>query len=402
MTAKAALEQLRVRPQTLYAYVSRGRIQVQPNPDDPRRSLYSAPDVERLARSSRAVRRPSAVAASTIAWGEPMLTSAVSTILAGRLIYRGVDVVALSREAGLEEAATLLWEASPCVFANVIDDDQPRLGDPSAAALALLARRAAVDPPLLDRGADDLHTEAARLVKGLAGAIAGNSANAGERIHDHLTRSWRAPGAAEPLRRALVLLADHELNVSTFAARVTASSGASLAACLLSGLAALTGPRHGRASLELIRLAYRAEREGVAAALRALSDRNGEMPGFGHPLYAGVDPRAAALLDSFEPPTVYRELRDSLARDHGLAPNIDFALAALAARFGLPNEAPFLIFAIARSTGWIAHALEQARDGALIRPRARYIGLTAASAACDGLILDRGVNVYRPPERAIT
>jgi len=380
ITAKAAMERLGVRPQTLYAYVSRGRIQARPASDDPRKSLYSAPDVERLAQSSRAVRRPAAVAASAIAWGEPMLTSAISTVHGGRLIYRGVDVVDLSREAGLEETAALLWEASPGVFATAIDEDQSPPGEASAAALTFLARRAAADPPLLNRGADDLHREGARLVNGLAAAIAGASLPAGQPIHTHLARSWRAPEATEPLRRALVLLADHELNVSTFAARVTASSGASLAACLLSGLATLTGPRHGRAGLELTRLAHRAHSEGAAAVLQALSDRKGAKPGFGHPLYAGVDPRAAALLESFEPPRVYMDLREVLARDHGLAPNIDFALGALATRFGLPDQAPFLIFAVARSTGWIAHALEQARDGALIRPRARYTGLTTREA----------------------
>src|ERR1700761_5621878 len=106
----AALEALGVRPQTLYAYVSRGRIGVQPHPDDPRRSLYRAEDIAALTSQRARGRRPSAIAASAIAWGEPIIPTAISTIHHGQLIYRGVDAVALAERATLEQVAARLWE----------------------------------------------------------------------------------------------------------------------------------------------------------------------------------------------------------------------------------------------------------------------------------------------------
>src|SRR4051812_9274517 len=96
LSAEEALARLQVQPQTLYAYVSRGRIQTKSDPAHPRRSLYLAQDVLRLADRPRGGRRPEAVAAEAIAWGEPVLPSAVSTVLEGRLYYRGRDAVALS------------------------------------------------------------------------------------------------------------------------------------------------------------------------------------------------------------------------------------------------------------------------------------------------------------------
>ena len=114
-----ALDRLGVRPQTLYAYVSRGLIGAQADPDDPRRSLYMSADIERLAARRRRGRKAGAIAASAIAWGEPSLPTSISTIDRGRLIYRGVDAVTLSASASLEGAAPLLWALpSPPGFAG--------------------------------------------------------------------------------------------------------------------------------------------------------------------------------------------------------------------------------------------------------------------------------------------
>lgn len=370
ITAAEALEQLKVRPQTLYAYVSRGRVQARPDTSDPRRSLYSEPDIARLAQKRRIGRRPEAVAASAIAWGEPVLASTISTVWEGRLLYRGRDAVDLSKTTTLEETARLLWDSGEVAFAraaHAVDGSGVR------ALFQRMAELAATADPALGRSARRLHAEAFALIGDVIQAIAGRGDVEGA-AHARLAGAWGAPQAAEPLRRALVLLADHELNVSTFAARVTASSGASLAASVLAGLSALSGPLHGRAGLAVAHLVDEAAREGAAEALRRRLAHGQFAPGFGHPLYAGVDPRAAALLDSFEAPARHDELRRAAEDLLGLAPNVDFALSAMTARFALPAEAPLLIFAAARSVGWIAHALEQGRDGTLIRPRARYVG----------------------------
>jgi citrate synthase len=117
-----------------------------------------------------------------------------------------------------------------------------------------------------------------------------------------------------------------------------------------------------------------AAQKGAVAAIRARLDRGANLPGFGHPLYPDGDPRAKALLAAITLPTDFAEVLSASAAATGTPPNIDFALAALAARLSLPTEAPFLIFATARCAGWLAHALEQHQTGHLIRPRARYVG----------------------------
>ena len=380
------MARLGVRPQTLYAYVSRGRIEARSDPADARRSLYSSADIERLARRRSGGRKAEAVAHEAIAWGEPVLESAVSTVSAGRLIYRGRDAVELATSASLEAVAALLWEADRTVFERTTP---PAPMDAAVgrrrAVFAVLAERAARADPVLGRAAPRLHLEAAEIVHALSTAVCGVAAEPHEPIHARLARGWAAsPGrsagandavAGDLLRRALVLLADHELNASTFAARVAASTGASLAASTLAGLAALSGPLDGTAGLAVAALARDAARDGADAAVGSWIAQGRQAPGFGHPrLYPHGDPRAVALLETFEPPPIYCALQACVAERLGLEPNVDFALAAATERFALPPGAPFFLFALARSVGWIAHALEQAQTGQLIRPRARYVG----------------------------
>lgn len=108
LTREEALARLNVRPQTLYAYVSRGRIGMRPDSADPRRSQYRADDIAGLTIRRARGRSPQAIAESAIAWGEPAITTSISTVLHGRLVYRGGDAAALSATATLEETAGLL------------------------------------------------------------------------------------------------------------------------------------------------------------------------------------------------------------------------------------------------------------------------------------------------------
>ncbi|TIW73077.1 MAG: helix-turn-helix domain-containing protein, partial [Mesorhizobium sp.] len=109
LTREEALERLKVRPQTLYAYVSRGRIGMRPDAADPRRSRYRADDIAALATRRARGRSPRAIAESAIDWGEPAFATSISTIQHGGLFYRGKDAVTLSGAATLEETASLLW-----------------------------------------------------------------------------------------------------------------------------------------------------------------------------------------------------------------------------------------------------------------------------------------------------
>lgn len=193
-----------------------------------------------------------------------------------------------------------------------------------------------------------------------------------------MAQAWCAPHGADALRQALVLLAGHELNASTFAARVAASTGAPLSAALLAGLATLAGPRHGGAAAAMQSLVEAARRTSPSAAVRDRLARGSPLPAFGHPLYPDGDPRASALMRCFEVGAILAELSAEVEALTGERPNIDFALAAMGDAFGLPPGAPLATFAIARSAGWVAHALEQIACAELIRPRARYVGIAPA------------------------
>jgi citrate synthase len=368
LTSEEALARLGTKPQTLYANVSRGRIAARPDPGDPRKSLYRQDDVERLAGRQRGRQPARSVAAETIAWGEPVLETAISTIAEDRLLYRGKDAVDLAETATLGATAQLLWAAEDRPdFANRAQARQPGM----AAAYRAMAELAATDMPTAGRHRAVLLADAARAVSFLAGSLV---AAGTEPVHERLARQWQRQEAADPIRRALVLLAEHELNASTFAARVTASTGAPLSAAVLAGLAALSGPLHGNASQSMAGLVEAARRDGAIHAITTQIRQGSALPCFGHRLYAKGDVRATALMAAFAVPAIFRDMAEAGERLTGEKPNVDFALSALVAAFNLPVDAPLQIFALARSVGWIAHALEQVETGALIRPRARYVG----------------------------
>ncbi|MFP3546016.1 citrate synthase [Rhizobium sp. SIMBA_035] len=368
LTAEEALAQLGTKPQTLYANVSRGRIRAKADPADPRRSLYHTVDVTRLAERHAGRRKSETVAAEAIQWGDPVLPSAVSTIADGKLYYRGRDAVSLSASATLEAAAAVLWDAPAVELAGeAIEGGPPVIRN----AFLALAGRVTRDLPSLGRSRSVLRSEAISVFSCVSAALAPGR---GDFVHMCLANAWSRPEAADCLRRALVLLADHELNASTFAARVTASSGASLSAAVLSGLSALTGPLHGGAWQGVSALADMARHAGAEEAVRRVLSQGNPLPAFGHPLYPDGDIRASALLQHFEMPRLFEEIRKAGEAATGERANVDFALTAMAESFALPGEAAMVIFALARTCGWLAHAMEQVEDGHLIRPRARYCG----------------------------
>ncbi|WP_423069400.1 citrate synthase [Devosia sp. CN2-171] len=375
LSAADALARLGSKPQSLYANVSRGRIRAKPDPSDSRRSLYREEDVDRVAHRSRGRRSAVATASEAISWGEPVLASAISTVSGGRLYYRGKDATELAEDATLEDIAELLW-GTPYRSSGQPIEAQPSI----QTLLSALAARISDDPSSAGRGTVLLREDALSVFATALSALAGRGQGP---AHIQLAAAFGRPDAADALRRALVLLADHELNASTFAARVTVSTGAALSAGALAGLAALGGPRHGNAAPEVLALAedIDAHPEAAEEALRDWLGERRAVPGFGHPLYPRGDIRCRALLAAIDLPPAFVRLAEAGRAILDEEPNVDFALAVLASAYDLPREAPATIFALARSVGWLAHGIEQATSGQLIRPRARYVGPPIVTAS---------------------
>jgi citrate synthase len=180
---------------------------------------------------------------------------------------------------------------------------------------------------------------------------------------------------------ALVVLADHELNASSFAARVAASTEADPYACISAALATVSGPRHGSAAEAIARFADEVgDPDEAATVVRTLRRKGGSPPGFGHQLYPDGDPRATPLLAQArqlaEISRVPKRARTILAMaEHAKYPTVDVGLAALVAALGAQPSAGTGLFALARSAGWLAHVIEQRGAGFLLRPRARYTGV---------------------------
>ena len=175
----------------------------------------------------------------------------------------------------------------------------------------------------------------------------------------------------------LIVLADHDLAVSSLAARVAASARANPYAVVSAGLGALDGPQHGAAST----LAHRFLAEALTDPVAALAERlrtGSPIPGFGHRVYRNRDPRTALVLDRLADGPVraaVEALAAPLAGRPGGFPNVDLALAAVVHAHGLRPDAGEAIFAVARTVGWIAHALEEyAEPGLRFRAEGVYTG----------------------------
>jgi len=356
-----ACARLGVSRDTLYAYVSRGFVRTIAHPADARRSLYDRRDIEALFERKRRGRSRRAVAESTINWGEPVLTSKITRIADGRFTYRGKDAVALSRDRTLEDALHQLAGVRARdgeLLQDWSNPPQDRL--PFNRILSLMAQEA-----VSGRGGDG-RPRAARLLRLTALAAAGASEDPGTPVHDLLASAWSDdPALADLLRRTLVLCADHELNASTYAARVAASAGASLPAALLAGLATLSGTRHGGITIRCHRWMERVEEEGLADLAR-----DDPPPGFSHPLYPDGDPRAAELLRHCPLDVSWQAIVRKVYEVTSSHPSLDFALARIERRHRLPEGAALGLFAVGRTAGWIAHIFEQRQTGRLIRPRA--------------------------------
>lgn len=387
LSAREASAELSISPATLYAYVSRGLIRSEPSPDS-RSHRYRAEDVRGL--KERRVPAPEPRGLRSFDADLPVMDSAIATITEAGAIYRGVNCVELAEKATLEHTATLLWDVTSVdPFAP---DNCPSVSDamrtiaeaaqraaPIDRAIAVLALAASADPRAFTRAPDGRAMVGGRIVRLLVGTML-NRAPSAEPLHLQVAQAWAPDNkhAADLIRRALVLLADHELNASTFTVRCAASTGLNLYDAVIAGLAALKGPKHGGAGVLASRLVKTLVDNDVAPVIRERVALGERFAGFGHGVYKRGDPRAILLLEALTragaPRKFTKEIPERIAEATGEFVNIDYALAVLVHALRMPAGSELALFAMARSVGWIAHASEQLQHGKLIRPRARYVG----------------------------
>jgi citrate synthase len=426
LTAAEAARRLGVKPATLYAYVSRGVLS-RGKAADGRASLFDAAEVDRLARRGRP-RRPAGTVDITV-------ESAITELTADSLRFRGHDATRLAVTRTFEEVAELLWtgefaSAQPAPPAHAV----PPVGaaaraawQATPAALAtgraaqaalpagtlplerlqvIVPAMAATDALRLQLDSSAVRAAARSLIAGMVDCLPAPSspgaaragqtlatpsapsrsgASIAERLWSRLCDRRPAPDLLRALSAALVLLADHELAASTLAARVAASVRADPYAVVGTGLGAISGVLHGGASLgvETLLAAARGPQD-VPRVVGELLRRGEKIPGFGHLVYRGGDPRAVVLLGLVRRAApksgqlaVAEAVLAEVRRKSLPEPSIDFAVATLTRVAGMVTGAGEAVFAVARTAGWIAHALEAYAGGAPLRPRAVYAGRPA-------------------------
>jgi citrate synthase len=409
--AAEAAERLGIKQASLYAYVSRGVLSRRRDTAG-RVSMFDAGEVEELARRGRPRRKQGAA--------ELVIETQVTEIDGSSLRFRGLDAVELATTHSFEDVAVLLWtgalpagpepgwRATPAAVAagRAAQAALPAGTLPLERLQVIVPALAATDPVRLHLDPPAVAAAAKSMIAGMVGALpwasprqmssgAVSGGSAGIASGDPAPAGAIASGLAAKLRpgqvpaglpavlnSALVLVADHELAASTLAARVAASMRADPYAVVATALGAMGGALHGGAALGAEIMLSSADSPADAPGVVGEVLRRGErLPGFGHFVYKGGDPRANLLLQliaTYAPASpelaIARAITDEVRRRALPEPNIEFGLAVLARVAGMIRGAGEAIFATGRSAGWLAHALEEYERNVPIRPRAVYTG----------------------------
>ncbi len=409
LTRDEVVALLGIKPQTLYAYVSRGLIHSVPKPEGGA-NFYLREDVERIRVKSAARAGFGAVAAGAMRWGEPVITTAITQITESGPRYRNRLALDLVRaNASFETVTDFLWGgnwieqtggwSAPETPAKVVEQlsHAAQLGsDPHVNQLFVLAvgmlglshgslrdrTRAGSTPVLLAR-------QAIRTMAGVFGFLGPRRRftplRPGESIASGLARAMDiepVPVTLRALNALLVLDIDHELTSSTFVARIAASGEADLHACIGAALnthhSTMTGSRAD--SVEEL-FAARAPVSSIVAQVKGMVSSAQRVPGFNHPFYPQGDPRAAMLIELAReigrPKRAMRSMLDTmglLQAEFGLRPAFELGSVLLCRALSLPAQSSSGLRSLARSAGWVAHILEQRLAAFMIRPRAKYVG----------------------------
>lgn len=415
LSAAEATSFLGVRRQTLYSYVSRGLVRSLGD-EGSRERIYAREDLERLRQRAQARKGQGAVAAVALNLGHPLVPTRITELTDKGPSYRGRMAVDLARQgARFEQVAELLWTGlwhedpfvwNPSPLAaplrEMLNAQAPREARdqlPEVFAITVL-QLGMGKGPIQDRLIRGRPLEAAReVVHTLVGCLGFLSrsgcyvpAPPGTPVAVAALNALGRPrhdDDAALLDAMLVLLADHELSPGTFAARIAASSGSAVHACLAAALAASSGTEVARRYQRVEEFLDAAgERVQMQRQVRSMTGNGQAIPGFDHPLYPAGDPRAMWLFELIQrrrslpsPAQNVLALVSHVRERHALHPRHELAVIAACRALRLPRGAATALFLVARTAGWMAHVLEQRLSPTLIRPRARFIHPREAGSA---------------------
>jgi citrate synthase len=344
--------------------------------------------------------------------------SSISSIIDGVLTYRGINIDELAENAQFEEVVYLLWHGvlpkkdqleqftkELAENASIPEDIitllklVPRGNHPMAVLRTAISSLALYDDEAQDMSKEANLRKAMRLQAKIPTIVAAfHRIREGKDVVSPRADFTFAQNflymlngeepdqvAIEAFNKALVLHADHELNASTFAARVTVGTLSDIYSGVTSAIGALKGPLHGGANEAVMKMLEEiGSIENVEPYIRKALDNKVKVMGFGHRVYKNGDPRAKHLKVMSQrltaltgQPQWYEmsiKIDDMVTSEKGLKPNVDFYSASVYHSLGIPRDLFTPIFAISRTSGWTAHILEQYDNNRLIRPRAEYVG----------------------------
>lgn len=411
LTAEEAVGLLGVSRQTLYAYASRGMIR-SIRQTGSKQKLYLREDVEKVKARSEARSGHGAVAASAMDWGEPIIQTTITEITPAGPRYRGrlasnllrtgtsFETVAELLWTGIWQEDALRWDVTPLPneIRALIDAIPPlQSNDQLLEVFALVTLQIGMlRGTTSERLRGGRSVEAAReIIQTMVGCLGLLSSRKrfipmedGQSISQGILSALEIDDTDEnidAIESFLILFADHELSPGAFAARVAASCGATLHSCITSAIATSTGVQVGRMYDRIEELLTdEPEKDSLLRrAHRYLESGSDLPPGFGHRLYPEGDPRSLKLIEIVKQrrcqnkrlEAIYRFIDEGHTR-LGLSPRHELAVVTLAVAMGLPKHCGGALFVLARSAGWVAHVLEQRLMGLMLRPRAKFIGVS--------------------------
>ena len=378
-----AKELLGVKRESLYSYVSRKKIATIVDPKNGKKRLYSYNDIIKLLENKKKAGAEK-IAQESLMFGQPVLESNITLIEDSILYYRGRSIKNLVEKNTFEEVASLIWTGNLSLSDNLLNiQTKPHkvteITLPELQKYLIQLEKEELSSLL----ANDLQSLGWKILFSLVQDVTQNytkNKSIATKLAEYFCPTM--PHAGELINSALIIIADHELNASSFTARVVASTGANLFQVIIGALATLSGYKHGGAILKVEQMMNElSENMAIDKNLLKRKSRGDDIVGFGHNLYQKGDFRAKILLQKiryyygdskeFE---IYNSILERCRSITKQEPTVDFALLTLASVLKANSDFGLFLFSYGRIAGWIGQAMEQYQENKLIRPRAKYIG----------------------------